>query len=69
MTGPGQPQTCSHLINARTLTGVFQAVRMFSPCRSTSCIHAVLDACVHDFIHSLSQTFSAGHCKALIIKY
>ena len=32
MTGPGQPQTCSHP-NARTLTGVCQAVRMFSPCQ------------------------------------
>ena len=34
MTGPGQPQTCSHPINARTLTGVCQAVKMFSPCQS-----------------------------------
>ena len=33
MTGPGQPRTCSHPINARTLTGVFQAVRMFTPCQ------------------------------------
>ena len=33
MTGSGQPQTCSHPINARTLTGVCQAVRMFSPCQ------------------------------------
>ena len=33
MTGPRQPRTCSHLINARMLTGVFQAVRMFSPCQ------------------------------------
>ena len=30
MTGPGQPRTSSHPINARTLTGVCQAVRMFS---------------------------------------
>ena len=30
MTGPGQPRTCSHPINARMLTGVCQAVRMFS---------------------------------------
>ena len=29
----GQPRTCSHPINARTLTGVFQAVRTFSPCQ------------------------------------
>ena len=29
MTGP---QTCSHPIYARTLTGVYQVVRMFSPC-------------------------------------
>ena len=33
MTGPGQPRTCSHLINARTLTGVCQVVTMFSPCQ------------------------------------
>ena len=33
MTGPGQPRTCSHPINSRTLTGVCQAVRMFSPCQ------------------------------------
>ena len=33
MTGPGQPRTCSHLINTRTLTGVCQVVRMFSPCQ------------------------------------
>ena len=33
MTGPGQPQTCSHLINAQTLTGVCQAVSMFSLCQ------------------------------------
>ena len=33
MTGPRQPRTCSHPINARTLTGVCQAVRMFSPCQ------------------------------------
>ena len=32
MTGPRWPQTCSHPIYARTLTGVYQAVRMFSPC-------------------------------------
>ena len=31
MTGPGQPPTCSHLINAQTLAGVCQAVRVFSP--------------------------------------
>ena len=30
MTGP---QTCSHPINARMLTGVCQVVRMFSPCQ------------------------------------
>jgi len=28
---PGQPQTCSHPIYARTLTGVCQAIRIFSP--------------------------------------
>ena len=33
MTGPGRPRTCSHPINALTLTGVCQAVRMFSPCQ------------------------------------
>ena len=33
MTGPGQPRTRSHPINAQTLTGVYQAVRMFSPCQ------------------------------------
>ena len=33
MTGLGQPQTCSHPINARTLTGVCQVVRMFSNCK------------------------------------
>ena len=32
MTGPGQPQTCSHPINVQMLTGVRQAVRMFSSC-------------------------------------
>ena len=31
MTGPGQPQTWSHPVNARMLTGVCWAVRMFSP--------------------------------------
>ena len=30
MTGPEQPQTCSHPINAQMLTGVCQAVRIFS---------------------------------------
>ena len=30
MTGPGQPRTFGHPINARTLTGVCQAVRIFS---------------------------------------
>ena len=33
MTGPGQPRTCSHPINAQTLTGICQVVRMFSPCQ------------------------------------
>ena len=33
MTRPRQPRTRSHPINARTLTGVCQAVRMFSPCQ------------------------------------
>ena len=33
MTAPGQPRTCSHPINAHTLTGVCQAVRMFSLCQ------------------------------------
>ena len=32
MTGPRWPRTCSHPIYARTLTGVYQVVRMFSPC-------------------------------------
>ena len=36
MVGPGQPQTCSHPINAQMLTGVCQVVRMFSLCQ---CIH------------------------------
>ena len=31
MTGLRHPQICSHPINARMLTGVWQAVRMFSP--------------------------------------
>jgi len=35
---PRQPQTCSHLIYARTLTGVCQAIRIFSPC-FFSCIY------------------------------
>ena len=30
MTGRGRPQTCSHLISARMLTGLCQAVRIFS---------------------------------------
>ena len=29
MTGPGQPQTCSHMIYTQTLTGVCQVVRYF----------------------------------------
>ena len=33
MTGPRQLRTCSHPINAQMLTGVCQAVRMFSPCK------------------------------------
>ena len=33
MTVPGQPQSYSHPINTQTLTGVCQAVRMFSPCQ------------------------------------
>ena len=33
MTVPGKPRVGSHPINAPTLTGVFQAVRMFSPCQ------------------------------------
>ena len=33
MFGPGQPQTCSHPINAQTLTGVCQVVRMLPPCQ------------------------------------
>ena len=32
MTGPRQPRTRSHPIYARALTGVYQVVRMFSPC-------------------------------------
>ena len=33
MTGPGQPRTRSHPINARTLTGVCRVVRISSPCQ------------------------------------
>ena len=33
MAGPGRPQTCSHPINAQTLTGVCEVVSMFSPCQ------------------------------------
>ena len=29
---PGQPRACSHPIYARTLTGVCQAIKIFSPC-------------------------------------
>ena len=49
MTGPRRPQTCSHPI--RTLTGVCQAVRMFSPCQfhvyasKELCMIAILNAC------------------------
>ena len=32
MTGPRWPRTCNHPIYAQTLTGVYQVVRMFSPC-------------------------------------
>ena len=32
MTGPEQPRTCSHPINAQMFTGVYQAVRMCFPC-------------------------------------
>ena len=32
MTRSRQPRTCSHPIYAQTLTGVYQAVRYFSPC-------------------------------------
>jgi len=40
MIAPRQPQTCSHPIYARMLTGVCQAIRMFSPCFfSCTCIH------------------------------
>ena len=42
MTGPGRPQTCSHPINAQTLTGVCQAVGMFSPCQC----HVLSSMCV-----------------------
>ena len=38
MTGPRWPRTCSHPIYARTLTGVYQVVRMFSP----SCFHVII---------------------------
>ena len=34
---PRQPRTCSHPIYARTLTGVCQAIRIFSPCFKICC--------------------------------
>ena len=42
MTAPRQPRTCSHLINAQMLTGVCQAVRMFSI--SCICIQGTLES-------------------------
>ena len=38
---PRQPRTCSHPIYARTLTGVCQAIRIFSPCF----FHAFISIC------------------------
>ena len=32
MTGPRWPRTYSHPMYAQTLAGVYQVVRMFSPC-------------------------------------
>ena len=58
MTGP---RTCIHLINARTLTGVCQVVRMFSPCQ---CIQGTLES------NLLSQSTPISllhHACALII--
>ena len=40
MTGPRQPRTCSHPINARTLTGVCQTVLSIS----CICIQGILES-------------------------
>ena len=47
MTGP---RTYSHPIYARTLTGVYQAVRMFSPCY----FHVIT---VYPFSRNVSQLY------------
>jgi len=47
---PRQPRTCSHPIYTRTLTGVYQAIRIFSPC----CFHVFISTgrARQDAIHS-----------------
>ena len=54
---PGQPQTCSHPIYARTLTGVCQVIRIFSLCfmYSKCCSLPMKAATCIRFSHNLSQ--------------
>ena len=65
MTGPRQPRTCSQLINARTLTGVCQAVRMFSPCQFH--VHQHIQYTLHKLKHAnaVKYTISAVNVVGL----
>ena len=59
MTEPRQPQTCSHLINARMLTGVCQVVRIFSPCQFH--VYVSLATLVSDLLSQSTHVEPNGH--------
>ena len=59
MTGPGQPRTCSHPINAQTLIGICQAVRMFSPCQFH--VYVSIGTLVNDLLSQSTHVEPNGH--------
>ena len=61
MTVPRQPQTCSHLINARGLTGVCQAVRMFSPCQFQVYIYISIGTLESELLSKVPLVEPNGH--------
>ena len=59
MTGPGQPRICIHPINAQTLTGVCQVVRMFSPCQFH--VYVSIGTLVSDLLSQSTHVEPNGH--------
>ena len=63
MTGPGQPQTCSHPIYTQTFTGVCQAVRLFSLCQFHVFVSIIVP--IYKRVNKLDTMIKVSHAHTM----